>query len=213
MEKKIKDSFEQAAAFQKMWMDTMTGMTRVWSAYSPEKPPPEQLKNMRNQTLRAIASSWEEFMRTPQFMEMMRDSMNNGMAWKGAAKEGIDRIHATMQTAAKKDIDGVLLAIRHVEKRVLDRIETLQENIEELDADISKLSDGEGGKMQETFQQEIMRRLGLIEETLKKSKAENAAKAAPKPTATKSAAKRASVAKKAPVAANKAATKKVAKGK
>ena len=169
MEEKIKDNLEQAAAFQKMWMDTMSGVSRVWGTYSPEKPPPEQLKDMRNQTFRAMSSSWEEFMKTPQFMQVMRDSMNNGMAWKAASKDGINRMHDSFQTVAKKDVDGVLLAIRHVEKRVLDRIETLQDNISELEADLSKLNKGGSGKMQDAFQQEVIRRLEQIEENMKAS--------------------------------------------
>ncbi len=139
-------------------------------------------------------------MRTPEFMEMMRDSMKGANSWGAEAKAGVNRMHETMGTAAKRDIDGVLLAIRHVEKRVLDRLETLQETIEGLQADLSSLSGDHASSINDTFQKEIVRRLSEIETSLgnkpvakkpvRKAAVKKTAKKAPTKTARKTATKK-----------------------
>ena len=185
MDENFKDSFERATAFQNLWVDSMTGLAQAWTNYSPSDSPPEDLKKVRQRMLGAMSKSWEDFMRTPQFMEMMRESLNNAVAWGANAKEGANRVHETMGTAAKQDIDGVLLAIRHVEKRILDRLETLQENIEGLQSDLSTLGGEHADEINDAFQKEIIRRLSLIEENLMKKPAPAKApqkKAAPRAT-------------------------------
>jgi len=185
MDENFNNSFERATALQHLWMDSMTGLANAWSEYSPSNTPPEELKKVRQRMLGAISKSWEDFMRTPQFMEMMRESLNNAVKWGAGAKEGANRMHETMGTAAKQDIDGVLLAIRHVEKRVLDGIETLQETIEGLQNDLSTLKGEHADEINDAFQKEIIRKLGLIEKNLTKKPAP--AKPAPKKAASKKA--------------------------
>ena len=43
------------------------------------------------------------------------------------------------KTPAQEDIDGVLMAIRHVERRLLDRLEGLDERVANLDEKIDKV--------------------------------------------------------------------------
>jgi hypothetical protein len=41
-------------------------------------------------------------------------------------------VHEQFESSSKEDIDGVLLAIRHVERRLLDRLEGLDERVANL---------------------------------------------------------------------------------
>lgn len=193
MEERIKNSFEQAAAFQKVWMDSMVGAAQVWGKYSPENPPPEELKKIRKGMLDVISASWEEFMRTPQFMEMMRDSLNNAMTWQGFATEGVNRVHDVLQTASKRDVDGLLLAVRHVEKRLLDQIEAVEETVADAVAKInSRLDSDKADRLKEdqAFQKVALARFEAIERAIKSQATEGAeprAKAAKPKTARKKA--------------------------
>lgn len=185
MDDNIKNSFEQAAALQKMWMDTISGMTEVWGQYSPDNPPPEELKKARQGILRVISKSWEEFMRTPQFMQMMRDSVNNAIAWQGYAKEGGNRFQDAMQAASKEDVDGLLLAIRHVEKRNLDQLEALQESIEDLARQIDRLAKNVERNDHAAVHEEIISRLASLEKKMATAPRQAPAKAARKTVAKK----------------------------
>lgn len=169
MDEKFKETFEQAAAMQKTWLDSIAGVANAWSQYSPENPPPDELKKMRKAILDVISASWEDFMRTPQFMEIMRDTLNNSMTWQSYAKDSVNRMHDVTQTASKKDVDSLLLAIRHIEKRLLDRVEGLQDDLADLKekaAAAPKSQAAATSKEDLAFQKVVLSRLNAIEKTL-----------------------------------------------
>ncbi len=133
MDNNMTKAMEQAAAVQKLWMDSFTDMANVWSQFSPSKPPPEQLRKMRSGMLKVLAESWEEFMRTPFFMEMMKNSMNSALDLRRMGQAGAAKLHEQTGIAAKEDIDGILMAIRHIERRLMERMEGVGEKFDEVE--------------------------------------------------------------------------------
>jgi uncharacterized protein YdcH (DUF465 family) len=79
-------------------------------------------------------------------MEMMKASLNGALDLKRLASDGMNRVHEQFKTPSKEDIDEVLLAIRHVERRILDRLEGLDDRVakldEGLDDRVAKLFEG-----------------------------------------------------------------------
>ena len=71
--------FDQVAAFQKLWMDSLTEMSGVWSQYSAASPPVDEMRKIRGGMLKVLAETWDEYMRTPQFLEMMKASLNGAL--------------------------------------------------------------------------------------------------------------------------------------
>ena len=135
----INKGFEQVAAFQKLWLDSFGKMADVWSQYSPGSPPIDEMRKMRGGMLQVLAEIWDEYMRTPQFMEMMKASLNGALDLKRMAREGMNRVHEQFENPSKEDIDGVLLAIRHVERRLLERLEGLDDRVANLDEKIDRV--------------------------------------------------------------------------
>jgi uncharacterized protein YdcH (DUF465 family) len=131
--------FDQVAAFQKLWTDSFANMASVWSQFSPGSPPSDEMRKMRGGMLKVLAETWDEYMRTPQFMEMMKASLNGALDLKRLASDGMNRVHEQFKTPSKEDIDEVLLAIRHVERRLLDRLEGLDDRVAKLDEKIDKV--------------------------------------------------------------------------
>lgn len=131
--------FDQVAAFQKLWTDTFANMAGVWSQFSPGSPPSDEMRKMRGGMLKVLAETWDEYMRTPQFMEMMKASLNGALDLKRLAREGMNQVHAQFENPSKNDIDDVLLAVRHGERRLLDRLEGLDDRVAKLDEKIDKL--------------------------------------------------------------------------
>ena len=130
--------FEQVAAFQKLWMDSFTNMASVWSQYSPGSPPTEELRRMRGGMLKVLSETWDEYMRTPQFLEMMKASLNGMLDLKRMAREGMNRVHDQFENTSKEDVDDMLLAIRHVERRLVDRLEGIDDRVAKLDEKIDR---------------------------------------------------------------------------
>src|SRR5215471_12601764 len=131
--------FDQVAAFQKLWMDSFANMAGVWSQFSPGSPPSDEMRKMRGGMLQVLAETWDQYMRTPQFMEMMKASLNGALDLKRLARDGMNRVHEQFENPAKQDIDDVLLAIRHVERRLLDRLEGLDDRVANLNEKIDKV--------------------------------------------------------------------------
>jgi hypothetical protein len=139
MSDNMNKGFDQVAAFQKLWTDSFANMTDVWSQFSPGSPPSDEIRKMRGGMLKVLAETWDEYMRTPQFMEMMKASLNGALDLKRMARDGMNRVHEQFETPSKEDIDGVLLAIRHVEGRLLDRLEGLDDRVVNLNEKIDKI--------------------------------------------------------------------------
>jgi hypothetical protein len=139
MSDNMNKGFDQVAAFQKLWTDSFLKMTSVWSQFSPGSPPTDEMRKMRGGMLQVLAETWDEYMRTPQFMELMKASMNGALDLKRMAREGMNRVHEQFENPTKENIDDVLLAIRHVERRLLDRLEGLDDRVANLDDKIDQI--------------------------------------------------------------------------
>ncbi len=123
---------EQLAAFQKIWGETFNKMMQAGFTFSPESAPPEFLRQMRSGIFQALGQSWEQFLRSPQFMEGMKQCMDNAIAFRKMSGDFFTKVRHETQSTSREDIDAVMLAVRHMETRVLDRVEELAAQIEEV---------------------------------------------------------------------------------
>src|SRR5437588_4353647 len=92
---------------------------------SPNSAPPEVLKQMRSGIFQALAASWDEFLRSPQFLEGMKQWMESAINFRKLSNDFLSRARNEIQAPSRNDIDTVLLAVRHLETRVLARLEEL----------------------------------------------------------------------------------------
>src|SRR5438874_566536 len=116
---------QEAAAFQKMYLESISKTLQAAFKFTPETAPPEVLQQIRAGIFQALAESWEQFMRSEQFLEGMRQWMDNAISFRSLTNEFLGRLRNEGQAPSRSDIDTVLLAVRHMEKRLLDRIEEL----------------------------------------------------------------------------------------
>jgi hypothetical protein len=130
---------DQVATFQKLWMDSFANMASACSQFSPGSSPSDEMRKMRGGMLKVLGETWDEYMRTPQFMEMMKASLNGALDLKRMSRDGMNRVNEQFESPSKDDINGVLLAIRHVERRLLDRLEGLDDRVANLDQKIDKV--------------------------------------------------------------------------
>src|SRR5580765_2685355 len=123
---------EQMSKFQKIWMETFTGMAQNAFTFSPDSAPPEILRQMRSGIFQALAKSWDEYLRSPEFGEAMKRWMDSAVYYRKMTNDLLTRTHHETQNVAHQDIDAMLVAVRHLEKRLLDRIEEMEERIQQL---------------------------------------------------------------------------------
>lgn len=122
---------EQAAAFQKIWLESMSKVMRAAFTSPPDSAPPELLRQIRDGILQALAEAWNEFLRSPQFQESMKKWMEQAVAFRKASNDFMAKARKEMQAPTGGDVDAIMLAVRHMETRVLDRLEELEKRVSE----------------------------------------------------------------------------------
>jgi hypothetical protein len=125
---------EQAAAFQKIWMDSMSKVMQTAFTFGNNSPPPDVLKQIRGGIFQALAQSWEEFMRSPEFLESMKQWMDTAINFRRMSNDFMAKVRNEIQAPSRDDIDTVMLTVRHMEKRLLDRVEDLAAQIAQIDS-------------------------------------------------------------------------------
>jgi hypothetical protein len=132
MNESSENTAEQAAAFQKIWLDSISKLLNSAFTFGGESAPPEIVREIRTGVFSALAKSWEEFMRSPQFLDSMKQWMDNAIAFRKMSNDFMAAARNEMQATSRDDIDTILLAVRHMEKRLLDRVEEVSAQVQEL---------------------------------------------------------------------------------
>jgi len=132
MNQNFEQTAEQAAAFQKLWMESMSRMVQAALTFTPGSPPPEVLRQIRTGIFQALAESWDQFMRSPQFVESMKQWMDNAIAFRKMSNDFMAKVRNELQSPSRDDIDTVMLTVRHMEKRLLDRMDVLSQQMADL---------------------------------------------------------------------------------
>ena len=126
--------WEQAAAFQKIWSETFSKMTQGAFQFSPDSAPPEFMRQIRSSMFQALGKTWEEFMRSPEFLSSMKQSMDSAIAFKKMTNEFLVKAHDEMQGTSKEDLRALLAAVGRMEANVHARLDRLEERLDELNA-------------------------------------------------------------------------------
>jgi hypothetical protein len=132
MDQEFEKTAQQAAAFQKLWVDSATKIVQAAFTISPGSPPPEVVRQIRSGIFQALGSSWEEFMRSPQFLESMKQWMENAITFRKMTTDFMARVRNEMQAPSREDVDTIMLNIRHLERRLLDRLDELATQVNAL---------------------------------------------------------------------------------
>lgn len=158
MNENTENSTGPSADFLKTWSEAFSRILQAAAAYTPDKMPPEMLRQIRSGVFQAIAQSWEEYMRSPQFLEGMKQMMDNAIAFRKLSADLFSRAQEEMQPTGRHDTGEVLSAMREMEARLTKRMEELT---------------GQLGRSQD--------RLGRLEKHRKSAAAKSTAKAAKRP--------------------------------
>lgn len=145
MDDSFQKAYEQAAVFQKLWMDGFTRLAQAGFTPPPETAPMDSLRQMRGSIFQALSQSWEDYMRTPHFKEAMKTMLDNAIAYRKMNSDFFTQAHHSVQGTAREDIDNLLAAIRQAESRVLNRVEAIADRLDRLESRMTNGAGGNGG--------------------------------------------------------------------
>ncbi len=123
---------KQSAAFQKIWLESMSKLMQAAFTFTPDSAPPELLRQIRNGMLQALAGAWDEFLRSPQFQASMKQWMEQAVAFRKMSNDFMSKARKAMQAPTSGDVEAIMLSVRHMETRILDRVEELSRQVHEL---------------------------------------------------------------------------------
>jgi len=129
----MSDTFEkagqEAAAFQKVWLDNFSKLMQTAFQLTPDSAPPDTLRQVRAGIFQTLAESWDKFLRSPEFLDGMRQSMDNAIALRKISNEFMGRVRNDIQAPSRSDIDTVMQTVRHMEKRLLDCMDEITSHL------------------------------------------------------------------------------------
>lgn len=131
---------EQWAVFQKIWGDTFTKLMQLGFTFSPESAPPEFMRQMRAGIFQGLSQAWDQFLRSPQFMEGMKQWMDNAMSFRKMSNDFLSKARHETGGTSRDDIDNIMLAVRHMETRILDRVEDMATQVDKLNKRLDEVS-------------------------------------------------------------------------
>lgn len=122
--------------FSSFWTEFMS---RMWSAVpgASAAPPPSPSQEMMNQMRRvffdAMAAHADQFMRSEAFLNSMKQSMDNALAWQQMMNQYLQKGVSATQMPSQADADHVVLLVRGMEDRVMKKLEELEKRVDRVD--------------------------------------------------------------------------------
>lgn len=128
------NSFGAAAdPFTKFWADCVSKMTGAGFATSPPQVSDDAMNQMRRAFFDAWAKHCDEFMRSPAFLDGMKKTMDGALAFREQLNEFMTKALHGAQAPARSDTDSIMLVLRSLEERVLDRLDRLEQRVAAID--------------------------------------------------------------------------------
>ncbi len=90
--------------------------------FAPDSAPPELLRQIRSGSFRRLAQVVGGVHALAAVPGRMKQWMDNAVAFRKMSNDFMANVRNEMQAPSRDDIDTIMLAVRHMEKRVLDRV-------------------------------------------------------------------------------------------
>lgn len=128
------DSFRQSAeVFTKFWTDFANQMAAAGFAAAPGATPTDATRQVRSAMFKAMGEACDEFMRSPQFQEMMKQSLANSIQFRKQLNEWLGQMQHGLQGTSRQDVDELMQVMKHLEQRMSDGFERLTVRLDALE--------------------------------------------------------------------------------
>jgi len=117
--------------FTAFWCDVLRRMSGA--GFNMPSPDSELAEQMRRAFFDAWARYFDEFFRSEAFMASMKQAMDSTLAWQQMWKEHLQRGLSAAQVPSREDTDHIVMLIRGVEDRILEKLEQLSERVAKLE--------------------------------------------------------------------------------
>lgn len=126
-------------AFTKMWTDFASQMAQAGMSLDPAQQQPDAARAMRDTMLGAMNRHAQEFMRSPEFLNTMKQAFDGSMAARKQLNDFLAQAQHDFQATSRDDIDQVMQAIQSLESRLTSGMDRLGQHIDRVNARLDAL--------------------------------------------------------------------------
>jgi len=130
---------DPAANFAKLWSDSCSRLMQAAMAYSPETASPELLRQIRGGLFQALSQSWQEYMRSPQFLQGMKQLMDQAVAFRKFSAELMTKTRHATEGVAQEDLEDLRFIVGQMESRLARHLESLSAQISQLQKEFQQI--------------------------------------------------------------------------
>lgn len=95
-------------------------------------PDPEFLRSMQKELLNAMGKACDKYMRTPQFLSVMKEWFELLVSIQSSRKNTSEKLRSELTAMSREDVWECLKSIHHIESRVTDKLDELAEVLDKL---------------------------------------------------------------------------------
>jgi hypothetical protein len=141
--------FEQAQQLSNMWIDFVTRMATAGMAGQAFATPPDAGRAARNSVFETLTRSTDEFLRSDQFLQMTKQSLDASITFRKQLNEFLTKAHHDAGGVAQQDVDDPLSFLRRVEKQTTTHLEAIASRIDDIDRRLGALEKCAGKRSRE----------------------------------------------------------------
>jgi len=125
--------------FTKMWSEFAGKMASNGFAMPQDQSPQDAARQMRDTFFASWAEACEKYMRSEEFLQMMRDSMKSAIELRKQMNEQMGGLQNAMQGASRQDIDRLTQHMNSMESRFAETYERMVGCLEAVTARLDAL--------------------------------------------------------------------------
>ena len=125
--------------FLKMWAEFAGKMGNAGFSFPPDSTPPDTAKEMRNTFFKAWTDYCNRYMQSPEFLESWKKAMDGAIQFRRQMNESLGRMHHEFGGTSRQDIDHMMQAMSHLERRLIANQERSAQQLEEMSGKIKDL--------------------------------------------------------------------------
>lgn len=128
----MNQTFNPSQKFLEFWAEVAAKMAAAGAAANGNASPTQAARDTRSAVFDAMSQYVDQFMRSPQFLEFARQSMDGSLQVREQLNDFLTKFRHELQGVARQDIESVLAAVHQMERRVVDRLDEIDRKLEEL---------------------------------------------------------------------------------
>lgn len=132
MSSPFQNPLEMGQAMMRAWADLAGKMMTAGLSVPPESTPPDAARDLRSNILGAWADSWQQFFRSPMFLEAMRQFLDLNVQARKQFNEFLGQVQHEAQGVSRQDVDHLMRAMRHAEQRSVDGLERISSQLDDI---------------------------------------------------------------------------------